>query len=106
AALLSLVALLLALRRLPETLQTDSPPVGRRGWLNFHSLATVLRTPSVGVLVVTFFIATFAFGSLESTLALVNKLLMTGAVEQSEAAQVTREALRTTERWNFLVFAY
>jgi hypothetical protein len=64
----------------------------------------VLRTPTVGVLVVSFFMATFAFGSLESTLAFVNKLLLTGNVERNEA--ITREALKTTERKNFLVFAY
>jgi MFS family permease len=105
AALLSLIALLVAMRLLPETLRPGAPPVGRRGWLNFHSLANVLRTPSVGLLVVVFFIATFAFGSLESTLALANKFLLTGVVEEVRA-DITREALRTTERSNFLVFAY
>jgi MFS family permease len=104
AALLSLAALLLAWVRLPETLRQGAPPVGRRGWLNLARLAEVLRMPSVGVLVATFFLATFAFGSLESTLALANKLLLTGSVEETRT--ITREALRTTERSNFLVFAY
>jgi MFS family permease len=102
AALLSLVALLLALRRLPETLRPGSAPVGRRGWLNWHSLAQVLRTPSVGLLVVTFFLATFAFGSLESTLALANKLLLTGTVDEASRFEITRETMGK----NFLVFAY
>jgi MFS family permease len=104
AAILSLGALLLAWARLPETLRQGAPPVGRRGWLSVARLVEVLRMPSVGVLVATFFLATFAFGSLESTLALVNKLLLTGSVEETRA--ITREALRTTERSNFLVFAY
>ena len=100
AAILSLGALLLAWRRLPETLQSGAPPVGRRGWLNVARLLDVLRMPSVGVLVATFFLATFAFGSLESTLALANQLLMTGNVERSDT--ITRADLQN----NFLVFAY
>ncbi|MCI0465030.1 MAG: MFS transporter [Gemmataceae bacterium] len=101
AALLSLGALLLAWKRLPETLRPGAAPVGRRGWLNFRGLGEVLRMPTVGALVATFFLATFAFGSLESTLALVNKLLLTGRVEEADRT-ITREALQQ----NFLVFAY
>ncbi len=108
AALLSLGALLLAWKRLPETLRTGAPPVGRRGWLNVARLWSVLRMPSVGMLVATFFLATFAFGSLESTLSLVSKYLLTGRVEAAEV--MTREELRGGERGTdqaiFLVFAY
>jgi MFS transporter, DHA1 family, tetracycline resistance protein len=104
AALLSLAALLLAWKKLPETLQTGTPPAGRRGWLNVARLWEVLRMPSVGILVATFFLATFAFGSLESTLALVSKYLLTGRVE--EARVLTREELRGTDQMIFLVFAY
>jgi MFS family permease len=104
AALLSLGALLLAWKRLPETLRPGAPPVGRRGWLNVGRLIEVLRMPSVGILVATFFLATFAFGSLESTLALVNQLLITGTVQKSRV--LSRELVRTTEQSNFLVFAY
>jgi MFS family permease len=108
AALLSLGALLLAWKRLPETAQRGAPPVGRRGWLNVARLWEVLRMPSVGVLVATFFLATFAFGSLESTLALVSKYLLTGRVEQTEV--MTRAELRgadrSTDQAIFLVFAY
>ena len=68
----------------------------------------VLRTPQVGILVATFFLATFAFGSLESTLALVNRLLLTGEdlTRAQRAELLTREAVKTTERLNFLVFAF
>jgi MFS transporter, DHA1 family, tetracycline resistance protein len=104
AALLSLVALLLAWKKLPETLQAGAPPVGRRGWLNVSRLWEVLRMPSIGALVATFFLATFAFGSLESTLALVSKYLMTGQVE--EARVLTPEEARGTDQQIFLVFAY
>jgi DHA1 family tetracycline resistance protein-like MFS transporter len=103
AAGLSLIATLLAVKLLPEALRTGSP-AARRRWFDWHGLRTVLATPTVGLLVLTFFLATFAFGGMESTLALVNKYLLTGAVERQ--VEVTREALKTVERNNFLVFAY
>jgi MFS family permease len=103
AAGLSLAALILAAFRLPETLRVGSS-ARRRHWLDRQGLRTVLGTPTVGVLVLAFFLATFAFGSLESTLALVNKLLLTGTVDRH--LELTREQLRTTERQNFLIFAY
>jgi hypothetical protein len=62
----------------------------------------------VGVLVITFFLATFAFGSLESTLSLVNIILLTGQEPTAVARHVTREAARTNQinQINFLIFAY
>jgi MFS family permease len=103
AAGLSLAALLLGLRRLPETLKTGTS-AGRRRWLDWHGLLNVLKTPTVGSLVVTFFLTTLAFGGLESTLALVNRVLFTD--EMIPSVQLTREALKTGERTNFLIFAY
>jgi MFS family permease len=103
AALLSAIALGLGFRLMPETLRTGVS-AGRRRLFDRHGFLRVLRTPTVGLLVLSFFLATFAFGSLESTLAFVNKLLLTGQVERHES--ITREAMRTTERKNFLVFAY
>jgi MFS family permease len=52
--------------------------------------------------------ATFAFGGLESTLSLINKLLLTGeeVTRAMREESLTKEAARTTERINFLVFAY
>lgn len=104
AAGLSLAALLIGLTRLPETLRPNSTPAGRRHWLDVRSLREVLVTPTVGVLVLTFFLATFAFGGLESTLALANKVLLTGGEVTRQFP--TREDLRTTGRKNFLIFAY
>ena len=103
AATLSLIALFLAWRLLPETLQSGAPSAARRR-LNWHGMRTAFATPTVGLLILTFFLATFAFGGLESTLALVNKYLLTGAVERNE--RITREALKTVESRNFLMFAY
>jgi MFS family permease len=88
AAGLSFVALLIAWRLMPETRRVGAPSV-HRGWLNWHGLAATLRTPTVGLLVVTFFLATFGFANFEGTLALL-----------------TEAAFGFNERTNFLVFAY
>jgi MFS family permease len=103
ASALSLGALVLAILLLPETLRAGNPSV-RRSWFSPAGWKTALSTPTVGLLILTFFLATLAFGSLESTLALVNKWLLTG--ESTVRVKLTREAARTTERENFLVFAY
>jgi MFS family permease len=102
AAGISLVALVLAYLRLPETWRPGTG-YGRRHWFDFPGLARALRSPAVGLLITTFFLATLAFGSLESTLALVNRLLLG---DESASARLTRAAATTTERQNFLVFAY
>lgn len=103
AAAFSLVALILAFRLLPETLQHGTIRPQRRS-LNWEGLRTVLRIPSVGMLILIFFLATFAFGELESTLALVNKLLLNPLADLHE--ELTSEAAKTAEKKNFLVFAY
>jgi MFS family permease len=100
---LSLLAFVLALRLLPETLRTGSAS-GRRGWLDWRSLREVLRMPTVGLLVVTFFLATWGFGGLEATLALATKVLLNP--DADPRVPLTKEALRSTERYNFLIFAF
>jgi MFS transporter, DHA1 family, tetracycline resistance protein len=110
ASALSLVAFLYGWRKMPET-RTAAAPVSehlRRRIMDMSGTARVLRTPQVGILVATFFLATFAFGSLESTLALVNRLLLTGEdlTRAQRAALLTREAVKTTEQANFAVFAF
>jgi MFS family permease len=104
AAAFSLVALTLALRLLPETLKPGAE--GRpRHWLDWEGLRAARSIPGVGLLILTFFLATFAFGGLESTLALVNKLLWNPLADLHE--ELTTEAVRTSEnKKNFLVFAY
>ncbi len=108
AGCLSLVAALIALYLLPETLRTGASTHLRRRLLDWEGLQQVLRTPAVGILVISFFLATFAFGGLESTLSLVNRILLTGE-ELTRAAReqlLTKEAAKSTDRINFLVFAY
>ena len=87
AAGLSLIAWLLAMFRMPETLKRDSqlPP---RGWLDMKGLYSTLQTPTVGILVLTFFFATFGFAKFESTLSLLTK------------------EMDYSDRDNFWIFAY
>ena len=104
AASFSLIAFVLGLILLPETLRTESAAGLRRRLLDWRGLQNALRSPSVGPLILTFFLATLAFGSLESTLALVNKTLIEGDVVRP--TELTSAQAKTTERSNFLVFAY
>ncbi|HEY1375909.1 MAG TPA: MFS transporter [Gemmataceae bacterium] len=88
AAGLSFIALVLGMALLPET-RVAGRLSERRGWLNFHQLAETLRTPTVGLLVASYFLATFGFANFESTLSLL-----------------TKAAFGFTDDENFLVFAY
>jgi MFS family permease len=104
ASLLSLTALLLAVALLPETLRTGSA-AGRRDWIRFGATFEVLGMEVVGALVLTFFLATLAFGSLESTLALMNQFLLSAGrvvrMDQLDDAQL-EEIIRESS----LIFAY
>ena len=88
AAALSLVALVLGWRLLPETRRVNAEPL-RRGWLSIRGLYQTLQTPTVGLLVLTFFLATFGFANFEATLSLL-----------------TQEAFHYDNDDNFLIFAY
>jgi MFS family permease len=88
AAGLSLVSLILGIRLLPETLRPGSS-AGHRRWLDWHGLQNALRTPTVGLLIVVFFLATFAFANFETTLSLF-----------------TKDTLQSGNSKNFLFFAY
>jgi MFS family permease len=88
AAGLSLIALLLGLRLLPETWRPGATGM-RRHWLNWQGFRTAFHTPTVGVLILAFFLSTFGFGQFEATLSLLNK-----------------DNLHLSDNQNFLVFAY
>jgi MFS family permease len=88
AAGLSLAALALAYKKLPET-RRPGVAAPHRARLNFHRLYATLRTPTVGLLVLAFFLATFGFANFEGTLSLL-----------------TRSAFDYSNEQNFLVFAY
>ncbi|NDC54537.1 MAG: MFS transporter [Planctomycetia bacterium] len=86
ASLLSLVALVIALAVFRETRRPDS-----RAAKEFFSLtrtSSVLSLPAVGPLVLTYFLAIFAFANFEATLA-----------------RFTKEGFGMTDDDNFLVFA-
>ncbi len=72
AAGLSLVALLVAIFKLPESLNPSRKPE-RRSWMNFGSLRDALAIPSIGLLLLTSFVCVVAFGTFESVLSLLLK---------------------------------
>jgi hypothetical protein len=87
AAGLSAVALLVAAAVMPETLRTGPKP--RRELFSLSRTAEVLRMPTVGVLVLVYFLAICAFANFEGTLSLF-----------------TESAFKLNDEDNFLVFAY
>jgi MFS family permease len=88
AAGLSLIALVLGLRKLPETRSLRSMPIDRR-WIDFGAIRKALGRPVVGPVILTFFLATLGFGAFETTLAMMN-----------------RDLLDLPKQRNFLMFAY
>lgn len=77
AAVLSAVAAITAFFILPESLkkrdQTEpaSEPVGggeRRGWVNLKAFQAALNLKSIGLVLITMFMTTFAFAQFETTL--------------------------------------
>ncbi len=88
AAGLSFIALGIGIVQMPET-RVAGRPSERRGWLNFDHLTETLRTPTIGLLVASYFLATFGFANFESTLSLL-----------------TKDAFNFTDNQNFLIFAF
>jgi len=88
AAALSLIALLYAIRKMPETLPPGGNPI-KRSWLDMNGLFDTLKTPTVGLLVFAFFLTIFAFANFEGTLSLMNEKLF----QRGDDA-------------NYLIFAY
>ena len=73
AAGLSLAALVLAALALPETWPAERRGKGARtrySWFSVTRLGEALRHPQIGILLVIFFLTTFAFANFESTFAL------------------------------------
>ena len=74
AAILSGAAFLLAVWRLPESLTARSEHAAR-GLLDILGLKVVLSAPTIGLLLLTSFVAVFSFATFESTLSLEIKRL-------------------------------
>jgi MFS family permease len=104
AAILSLIALVLAVLLLPETRRASG--TGRRHWLQIGTTIQVLRMPVIGVLVLTFFLATLAFGSLESTLALMNQYLLSGGEKVTRLEEMNEAQLDEIFRKSSLIFTF
>lgn len=92
AAGLSLLALLLGIRLLPETRRFDTAPPIERHWLDVSALARAVTSSAVGPVILTFFLATLGFGAFEVTLAMLLQDVL-GLRAQSQEGQM------------FLVFA-
>lgn len=89
AALMSLIALALGLRILPETRKfEEAPPVSRK-WVDWKAIRTVLALPALAPVILTFFLATLGFAGFEVTLALLCK-----------------DAMGMADKSTFLIFAY
>jgi MFS transporter, DHA1 family, tetracycline resistance protein len=89
AAGLSLIALILGFRLLPETRKFEqAPPLDRR-WINLSAIRWALGNSAIGPVVLAFFLATFGFAAFETTLALF-----------------LRDTLAFPENQSYLIFAY
>jgi DHA1 family tetracycline resistance protein-like MFS transporter len=92
---------------LPVSLdEQQARTVGRRHWIKFGALVEALRMPEIGALIVTFFLATIAFGSLESTLALMNEYFLSGGAKVQRVTQMSEEEIDNLFKGSSLIFAY
>jgi len=83
AAGLSLLALVLGLRLLPETRKFElAPPLDRR-WINWSAMRWALTNSAIGPVVTAFFLATLGFAAFETTLALFLRDTLHRATDQS-----------------------
>jgi MFS family permease len=89
ASVLSLIALLLAIRLLPETRVFGAESIARRAWFDVSGLRFALGNPAIGPIVLVFFLASLGFGAFEVTLSVF-----------------LQDTFRFNERYSFLFFAY
>ena len=87
AAILSALAFLFAIFKLPESLTPESKAAERQ-WLNVGLMTSLLGTRTIGVVLVGIFVSTFAFAQFESSLSLLT------------------QRMGMAPRYNFYVFAY
>ncbi len=86
---LSLVALLLGVRLLPETRVPGADSVVRRNLLDISGLRFALANPALGPVILIFFLASLGFGAFEVTLSIF-----------------LQDTFGFNERYSFLFFAY
>ncbi len=73
AAGFSLVALLLAIFRLPESLTVTAPSANTKKWWSLKRWQSVLGDHAIRILLLGFFLCIFSFSSFETTLSLLIK---------------------------------
>lgn len=95
AAGLSLLALLLAAFKLPESRQAREATGRGHAWFQAAALRSALAVPSVAMLLVASFVCVFSFGNFEATLS----LLIRGT--EHHAAEVTTEGTVETAEQAF-----
>ena len=72
AAILSAIALGIAVFRLPESLRPGSRPAGH-GPFSLQAWSVALRAPSIALILVAMFVCVFSFANFETTLSLLVK---------------------------------
>lgn len=87
ASILSGLALLLACFKLPESHQPGAPSE-RHGMAGLAEFRTALAVPTIGLLLLTSFIAIFSFANFESSLSLQIDQMVHRHTEQSESSTV------------------
>lgn len=83
AAVLSFVALLIAVSRFRETLKPDAGPPKPRVLFSLSRSAEVLKMPGIGPLILIYFLAIFAFANFEGVLARFTKEVFGYGVKQN-----------------------
>jgi MFS family permease len=73
AAILSAIALAMAIFMLPESRNAESQPASGGGWLQLSKFRLAIAAPSVGLILLATFICVFSFANFETTLSLVIK---------------------------------
>lgn len=73
AALLSLIALVLGFRLLPETRRLEAVSQSKRKILDFSAIRAALTNPAIAPVILTFFLASLGFSAFEVTLSLLLK---------------------------------
>ncbi len=101
AALLSAFAFLLAVWLLPESLDVEQRHHSRWTLLDRSAWGTALAVPSIGLLLLTSFIAVMSFGSFESTLALEVKTLYQGVVQTGGTTGLLSGFIRTVRGFGY-----
>src|SRR5262249_12578490 len=71
AAAISLVALVLGIRIMPETRRFDAAPTQKRKIIDFTAVRKAVASASIGPVVLTFFLASLGFAAFEATLSLL-----------------------------------